>query len=54
MFVLYRYHYFPNQRSGVQGFGSAPTPRAEFRAAAAAPNAAPRRDWGRGNVLGGQ
>ncbi|XP_046464585.1 derlin-1-like [Daphnia pulex] len=47
------YKYFPNQRSGVQGFGAAPQPRAEFRAAAQ--DAGPRRyDWGRGNVLGGQ
>lgn len=49
----FRYKYFPNQRSGVQGFGAAPQPRAEFRAPAQ--DAGPRRyDWGRGNVLGGQ
>lgn len=46
------YNYFPNQRSGVQGFGRAPTARADFQRPAAADR--PRRhDWGQGNVLGG-
>lgn len=52
-FEMYaRYNYFPNQRSGVQGFGRAPTARADFQRPAAADR--PRRhDWGQGNVLGG-
>lgn len=45
-----RYKYFPNQRSGVQGFGSAPQPRAVFRNPE--PNTR-RHAWGTGNVLGG-
>lgn len=47
------YKYFPNRRSGVQGFGSTPQPRAEFRAAQDPPQNARRYAWGTGNVLGG-
>ena len=50
VFFNCRYKYFPNQRSGVQGFGSAPQPRAQFRNPE--PNAR-RHAWGAGNVLGG-
>ena len=53
-FSSFRYKYFPNQRSGVQGFGAVPQPRAEFRAPAQDADPRRRYDWGRGNVLGGQ
>lgn len=52
-FILFcSYRYFPNQQTGVSGFGSAPTPRRQPDAPDNERNRGHNIFGGRGHVLG--
>ncbi len=50
--ICFSYHYFPNEQTGISGFGAAPIPRRQPGAADDAPNRGRQVFGGRGNVLG--